>query len=455
VPPRLDSFLDPFIARLQRSEQVQHAIAYIAGLVAGLQSKNVESIAYLHGQAREPLQQFIGQSPWDHQLWLTELAGQVGRKLGSLDGVLVFGPSAFLKKGSASVGVQRQRCGRLGKIENCQVGIYLAYVGRDENALVDVHLYLPREWAQDGPRRAQAGVPKAVPFRTWHELALWMLDERGPLLPHAWVSGDDELGRCTEFRQELTSRGEHYLLAGPSDTAVQCLTEADPAHVGDGCRPRAPCLDVQRWCAAVPEAAWQTVEICAGDQGPAAVQAVCTPVEARTEDRGSGVAETLVVFREQQADGRWRHDYLLSNAPLTTSVSEFARVFKAGHRIEECLQRAEGEAGLADYEVRTWRGWHHHQALALTATWFLASEARDGEKVDAVVDGGEVAGTSTPLPLESPQPLPSTLGRSAGMAATVGIRWKPLRRLAPLSASQREYRRPWNSARSSPGMEGS
>ena len=168
VLPRLERFLDPFVESLQRSEQAQHARAYVAGLLSGLEDKNVESIAYLHDRPREPLQQFIGQSPWDHGPWLTELAKQVGQQLGCPDGVLVFDPSAFPKKGQASVGVQRQWCGRLGKVDNCQVGIYLAYVGRTEHALVDVRLYLPKEWARDRKRRAKAGVPRTARFRTRH-----------------------------------------------------------------------------------------------------------------------------------------------------------------------------------------------------------------------------------------------------------------------------------------------
>src|SRR5262245_21686657 len=387
VLPRLERFLDPFVASLQRSEQEQHARRYVAGLLSDLPDKNVESIAYLHDQEREPLQQFIGQSPWDYQPWLTELARQVGHRLGSPDGVVVFDPSAFPKKGRASVGVQRQWCGRLGKVDNCQVAIYLAYVGRAEHALVDVRLYLPKEWARDRRRREAAGVPRTVRFRTRHELALQMLDERSPLLPHAWVAGDDEMGRCTWFRQELRSRGECYLLAVPSNTAVRDLTAPDPPYGGHGRRPSAPFLRVDRWCAAVPEAAWQTLEVRAGEKGPVTVQAVWTLVQARTEGRVSDVAEALVVFREAQGDGTWKHDYLLSNACLTTPLAEFARVFKAEHRVEECLQRAKGEAGLADYEVRTWRGWHHHQALALVATWFLTQEARRGKKMDAGVDG--------------------------------------------------------------------
>src|SRR5262245_49942987 len=128
--PRLERFLDPFGALLQRSEQGQHACHYVAGLLSELEYKNVESIAYLHDQPREPLQQFIGQSPWDHGPWLTELARPVGQQLGSPDGVLVFDPSAFPKKGQASVGVQRKWCGRLGRVDNFQFRFSLAYVGR-------------------------------------------------------------------------------------------------------------------------------------------------------------------------------------------------------------------------------------------------------------------------------------------------------------------------------------
>src|SRR5579862_6235061 len=315
VLPRLERFLDPFVGAFQRSEQEQHARHYVAGLVANLEYKNVESIAYLHDQRREPLQQFIGQVAWDHEPWLTELARQVGHTLGSPDGVLVFDPSAFPKKGKSSVGVQRQWCGRLGKIDNCQVGIYLGYVGRDDHALVDVRLYLPREWARDRARRELAGVPRSVRFQTRHELALEMLDERGPLLPHAWISGDDELGRCAWFREELRARHERYLLAVPANTSVRDLKAPAPPAPGSGRPARVPFTRVDRWCAALPESAWQTVEVRDGAKGPVVVQVAWTLVQARTEGRASEAAELLVVFRERQEDDSFKHDYLLSNAP--------------------------------------------------------------------------------------------------------------------------------------------
>jgi SRSO17 transposase len=395
VLPRLQAFLHPFLDALQTPQQQTNAHHYVQGLLSDLGGKDVESIAYLHDRERQGLQKFIGQADWDHQSLLTELVRQVGRELGQDDGVLVFDPSAFPKQGKESVGVQRQWCGRLGKIDNCQVGIYLGYVSRCEHALVDVRLYLPQEWAKRKRRRQKAGVPAAIRFRTRHELALEMLDERGPLLPHAWISGDDELGRCSWFRQQLQSRSERYLLAVPCNTSVRDLTATAPTSEGRGRRRCVPFGSAQGWCAALPESAWQTVEVRDGEKGPLVVQVAWTWVQARTEGRVSEMAEWLVVFRERQGDGSYKHDYLLSNAPLTTEVSEFARVFKAQHRIEECLKRAKSEAGLGDYQVRTWSGWHHHQTLALLATWFLTQETRRGKKADPSVDGaagGGVAG---------------------------------------------------------------
>jgi SRSO17 transposase len=399
--PRLQTFLLPFVASLQRSEQRDHAHQYVMGLLSNLEDKNAEAIAYLHDQERQPLQKFVGQSPWDHQPFLTELTRQVGNELGAADAVLVIDPSAFPKKGTASVGVQRQWCGRLGKVDNCQVGIYLGYVSRQEHALVDLRLYLPQEWARDRQRRKQAGVPGAVRFQTRHELALAMLQERGPLLPHAWISGDDEMGRCSRFREDLQGRGEHYLLAVPSNTLIRDLSAAAPPYHGRGRHPRVPFQRVDRWCAALPESAWQTIEVRDGEKGALVVQGVLTRGQARTEGRVASAEEILVVFRERQGNGTWKHDYLLAFAPAATELPEFGRVFKAQHRIEECLKRAKKEAGLADYQVRTWEGWHHHQTLSLLAAWFLTKETGRGKKVDPRTDaaaGSQGAGTAAAPP---------------------------------------------------------
>jgi SRSO17 transposase len=398
VMPRLQSFLQPFVSVLQSAEQRTNAQHYVEGLLSDLDGKDIESIAYLHDRERQGLQKFIGQAEWRHRPMVAELARQVATELGEDDGVLVFDPSAFAKKGTESVGVQRQWCGRLGKIENCQVGIYLGYVSRRDHALVDFRLFLPQDWAQRKRRRAKAGVPKEIRFQTRHELMLEMLDEHGAVLPHAWIAGDDELGRSSWFRQQLRERNEQYLLAVPSNTLVRDLKAPEPPSATPGGRPRkTPFVRADRWCASAPESAWQTIEVRAGEKGPLVVQVAWTLVQTRTEGKGSDVWETLVVFREKQGDGAWKHDYLLSNAWVTTPLEEFARVFKAEHRIEECLQRAKGEAGLADYQVRTWEGWHHHQTLALLATWFLTQETRRGKNTDPRVDGAAGAEDDRPV----------------------------------------------------------
>lgn len=384
--PRLEAFLQPFVATLQREETRRNALHYAQGLLSNLGGKSAEAIAYLHDQDRQALQKFLGQAAWDDRPLRAELARQVGVELGEPDGVLVFDPSAFPKKGTESVGVQRQWCGRLGKGENCQVGVYLAYVARRDHALVDVRLYLPKEWAGHRERRKKVGVPRAARFRTRHELALEMLDERGPLLPHAWVAGDDEFGRCGGFREKLRARQERYLLAVPSNTLVRDLAADPPPYGGRGRHPQVPFTRADRWCAALPDDAWQVVEVRDGAKGPLVVQVAKALVQARTDGQPCEVAEWLVVFRERRSDGTWKHDYLLSNGPVTTSDAEFARVYTAQHRVEECLRRAKREAGLGGYQVRTWAGWHHHQTLSLLATWFLTQETRRGKKAGAGVD---------------------------------------------------------------------
>jgi SRSO17 transposase len=377
---RLRPFAQPFLAGLPRSEQRQHGHTYLGGLLSNLERKNAESIAYYFDQDRKNLQNFLGYSGWDHEPLLAVLASQVAQRLGEPDAVLVFDPSGFAKKGTESVGVARQWLGRLGKVDNGQVGIYLGYVSRTEHALVDVRLYLPKEWARDRQRCRDAGVPKdQIRYRTRHELALEMLSARGGLLPHGWVAGDDEMGRSSRFRRSLRDRDERYLLAVPSNTTIRDLEAAPPPYRGHGRPPVRPFVQVRAWAARLGASAWAVVEVRPGAKGPLVVEAVSRRVLARTERRGVGPEEVLVVLRARQDDGSWKYDYYLSNGQAQTPVAEFARVAKAEHEIEDCLQRAKSEAGLAHYEVRSWSGWYHHQTLSLIATWFLVVESLRGK----------------------------------------------------------------------------
>ena len=375
---RLGEFMEPYTACLENPVQQQHATEYVGGLASNLLRKNVETIAYLYEQDRQPLQKFIGQKPWDEKLMIGILVTQVAKAIGRSNGVIVFDPSAMRKQGKASVGTARQYCGRYGKVDNCQVAMYCAYVSQEEHALVDTRLYLPKEWTDDKRRCWRAGVPKEeMKFRTRHELALEMLRKHRDVLPHAWVTGDDEMGKSSGFRDDLTEMKEQYLLCVPSNTLVRDLDAEPPPYRGSGRRPVVPYQHAECWAKSVTR--WEKIKVRPGEKGPLIVEAAKCRVQTKRE-QCNGPEETLVVFRVQEGKESFKHDYCLSNAPFETPLKEFARVLDAEHRIEECLRRAKSECGLGSYQVRKWIGWHHHQALTLIATWFLTQEKRRGEK---------------------------------------------------------------------------
>ena len=389
VIPRLYSFMKPFVTIFQGQVGDQHAKTYVCGLLSNLERKNVASIAYRFDHSRLPLQAFIGWEEWDDEPLRLTLRHQVKTHLGQGDGVLVFDPSGFPKSGRQSVGVARQWCGRLGKVDNCQVAMYVGYVSSKGHTLVDQRLFLPKEWTKDKARLDKAGVPKAYrAYRTRHQLALELLAKNGAGLPHGWISGDDEMGRPYWFRRRLATWGERYLLAVPSNTAMRDLATEPPEYRGQGRRPRPPWQSVEAWSQSLGEEAWHRIDVRDGSKGPLVVEAVKRRMMSRTHRRQPGDEEMLVVIRYRDRDQQEvvKVDYYLSNATPETPVWEFARVAKAEHRIEECIQRSKSEAGLADYEVRNWTGWQHHQTLSLLATWFLVRETERGKKMDPCDD---------------------------------------------------------------------
>jgi len=385
VIPRLSTFMKAFVRIFQGQAADQHAKTYVCGLLSNVERKNIESIAYRFGQSRLPLQSFIGWDEWDDAPLREELRSQVKTHLGQGDGVLVFDPSGLPKSGRESVGVARQWCGRLGKVDNCQVAIYLGYVSRKGHTLVDTRLYLPKEWTKDKARLDKVGVPKASrAYRTRHQLALEMLEHNGASLPHRWIAGDDEMGRPSWFRRRLDALGERYMLAVPSSTSMRDVEVEPPASSGRGRRPQRPWQPVEAWSQSLEDTAWHRIDVRDGSKGPLVVEAVKRRVVSRTHRRQQGDQETLVVIRYRDRDQAQvvKVDYYLSNAAPETLLGEFTQVAKAEHRIEECLQRSKSEAGLADYEVRNWTGWQHHQTLSLLATWFLLRETDRGKKMD-------------------------------------------------------------------------
>jgi SRSO17 transposase len=367
----LEAFLARYLPLFTRSEQCDHARTVLRGKLSGLQRKTTEPIARQAGQDRRPLQLFVGNGGWDDRAVLGQLRGHVREELGNPDGVWVLDGSGFPKKGDDSCGVARQWCGRLGKVDNCQVGLFLAYAAPRGCALLDCRLYLPADWAGDGKRRHRCHVPKEIAFQESWRIVLDLLDGARADVPGRWVVGDDEFGRCTRLRAELRQRRLRYVLDVPANTLVRDVSERLPP-VRPGGQARLPPFErVEAWLVRQPAGRWRRVRVRDAEKGPLYVKALLATVQTKEEDGRVGGTERLVVLRSCEAKPRtW---YTLSN-DREGGRAELAKVHGARHRIEELLGQGKGEVWLGHYEVRSWVGWHHHMTLSLLALWFLQLE---------------------------------------------------------------------------------
>jgi SRSO17 transposase len=373
---RLREFSRPYLDLLYEKRQRPHGEDYLRGLLSDLERKSVEPITERLGQYRRPLQYFIGGSEWDHAPLLDFLNQEVARELGEPNGILVADPSAMPKKGKASVGVGRQWCGRLGKVENCQLGVYLGYVSNKGHTLVDEELYLPREWTSDKARREKCNIPRGLRFKTAHKLTLEMLGRRRDILPHRWFVADDEFGRPAGFRNKLHKMGERYLLEIPSNLLVRDINAKPPARIAGrrGGRRKVPFVQARAWMASLKQEDWQLFDIRPGSKGPVKVWAARTRVQTKDRQRCSERIEWLVVIRTEEKTPEYR--YYFSNAEENVALGEMVHAASARHWIEDCFERAKGKVGLDHYEVRSWQGWHHHMTLAMLALFFLVLEQR-------------------------------------------------------------------------------
>ena len=299
---RLGDFVVPYQHALETEASQRHVHRYLAGLLSHLDRKNAEKIAALVDVERLVIQQFIGTAPWDHRPLIKVLVGEVVERLGEPDGIIAFDPSSFPKRGTHSVGVKRQWCGHRGKVDTCQVGVYMGYVSRDDQALLDFRLSLPEDWARDPQRRQACHIPEEVHSHTRQEQCLEMLDLWGAQVPHGWVVGDDELGRHTRFRHELRERGERYVLGVPCHTTMRDLEAPWPVYRGRGRRPKAPWPSVTAWRTALAPDGWTRLTVRDGEKGPIEIEMVRRRVQTRLERKRTGPTEWLVVTRRPLAD---------------------------------------------------------------------------------------------------------------------------------------------------------
>lgn len=368
----LTRFIQRYLPFFYRAEQRQHAQIILQGKLTGLQRKTTEPIAMEADLKRRPLQHFVGAGGWQDDAVLAELRRHVGEELGEADGVLVLDPSAFPKKGIESCGVARQWCGRLGKVDNCQVGVFLAYVASRGQTLVDGRLFLPHDRAADRKHRVKTYVPKEITFAEKWRLGLDLVRTSGQELAHGWIVGDDEFGRVTEFRAALRQDKERYVLDVPCDTLMRDLSERRPPSRPGG-KPRWPLWErVDHWAARQPKKRWKKIRLPGGEQGPRDVWAIQQRVQAKDADGRVGPSERLVVIKEcGRAPEVW---YTLSNAWSEIPLAPVVVAHGRRHGVEELFAEGNQEVGLSHYEVRSWTGWHHHMTLSLLALWFLQTE---------------------------------------------------------------------------------
>lgn len=374
-----------------RTEAREQALIYLRGLLLADGRKSVEPIALVFGEADEDqdealrvlaLQRFLTQSPWQTSAIQREIQAVFAEQLmpsaadGPLGTVGVIDGSAFVKKGTESVGVARQYCGRLGKIDNCQVGIFLTGVTPAGTALLEHQLYLPKEWAKDRQRRKKTRVPPPQKFRTKPQIATELLQrtqEQG-LVKFAWVTADEEFGNNGTFLDDLEVRGQRYLVEVPVTTTVWTEDPATcvPGYTGQGRPPsrpsRAAVQSVRALAAQLPKGAWQALQLREGAAGPLVFEFARVRVWA-VRHRRPGPAVWLVIRRSLEATPEVK--YYLSNAGPEVDLETLALVTGVRWRVEEFLEEAKSYLGMAHYEARAWTSWHHHMSLVALAHLFV------------------------------------------------------------------------------------
>jgi SRSO17 transposase len=390
LKPELESFVSRYLPCFDRADQHDHAGRFLQGLLAGGERRNVENIAEMvDGGVVRSMQKFIGQSPWSDRPVLVELRQHLVETLGDEDAVLNVDETGFPKKGTKSVGVQRQYAGILGRVDNCQIGVFVNYCSAKGHALLDRRLFLPEVWAKDAQRREAAGVPGQVVFRTKPELALEMVRAAVSAgVPFRWVGGDSVYGDSPTFVQGVRTLGKWYVLDTSSNARVwtvqptrRSVGKCGPRGGRPQKHPRAieKPVTVVEATATLPASAWKRVTVAEGSQGPRVYEYAEMTVWFSEEGCPAEVPERLLVRRslDQEAEIKYQR----SNAPASVPLTKLATVGGSRWTIEQNFQAAKGECGLDEYETRGWTGWHHHTALSMLALFFLeVQRQRMGEK---------------------------------------------------------------------------
>jgi SRSO17 transposase len=349
---RLDTLAVRLGQHCSRAEPRRRALAYIQGLVSPIARKNGWQLAEQAGDATPyGMQHRLGRAAWNAEAVRDDLQSYVIEHLGDPDGVLVIDETGFLKKGTKSVGVARQYSGTAGRIEHCQIGVFLVYATARGRTFLDRELYLPRDWATDSARRTAAGVPDAVSFATKRQLARQMMTRAlAAGVPCRWVTGDPVYGSDWRMRSWLEERRLSYVLGVTAQYRLFTGHERE-------------------WASAViarlPEKAWSRVSCGTGSKGERLYAWTRLPLGGPQDahQRWWLARRSLRVPTEMA--------YYVVSGPPDTALERIIHVAGTRWAIEESFETAKGEGGLDQYEVRSWHGWYRHVTLALFAHAYL------------------------------------------------------------------------------------
>lgn len=376
----LDDLFARVAGRFSRVEPRRQARAYVTGLLAPVERKNGWQLAEAAGDAApDGMQRLLGNARWDPRGMRDDLREYVVEELGDDSGVLIVDETGFIKKGTGSAGVARQYSGTAGRVENCQVGVFLAYASRGGRALIDAELYLPKSWSADRERRARAGIPDHAGFATKPTLAQAMLERvlAAEDVPARWVTADEAYGHDHKFRSYLEKHQIGYVVAVPKNQSLG--TGIGYGNAGS----RADDVTTD-----APEQAWKRLSAGDGAKGPRLYDwAMATLLPHPGDDLGGPTAcrRWLLVRRSLTPDdkGELELAYYLCFGPADTTTDQLVRIAGARWAIEECFQAAKNEVGLDQYQVRRYDAWHRHITLAMLAHAYLAVTAAHAPKAAA------------------------------------------------------------------------
>jgi SRSO17 transposase len=359
---------------------------YMRGLFQS-ERANMLRMSEVNEVDHQAMQHMLTEGCADWQGFGQQIALEANELLGSQDSVLIFDESGFAKKGEASAGVARQWNGRLGKVDNCQVGVFTTLCRGDMATLIDTRLYLPEAWCSDDARCRKAAIPEAErQFRSKSQLALAMLkvaQQRG--IQFGYVGIDGGYGKEPAFLRSVDAQGCRFVADVHCDQTIY-LYDPDP-QVPEGTgrgrkpsrrKPQGTSQRVDQWAAEQPSEAWQRLTLREGEKGLLVADYLQAPVWVWDGEEETARCWHLLVRREVGADTA--SHYCLSNAPVETSWQELARVQAQRFFIEHSFREAKSECGMADYQVRRWDAWHHHMALVMLATLFLVKQKQAGRQ---------------------------------------------------------------------------